>query len=120
MGKPDNGSVCLRGKLFTCSNYGMWNKVFPYRLCFWIPHFFLDTLRSKCVTVIVLEPYLPIGYVWYGMLFVYVGSSYLGVVVLGSWQFACLLFDGCSERSVGRGQARQWVCLPRGQVVHLF
>ena len=54
------------------------------------------------------------------MICVYVGSSYLGVVVLGSRQFVRLLFEGCSERIVGRGQARQWVCLPKGQVVHLF
>ena len=68
MGKRDNGSVCLGDKLFTCSNYGMWNKLFPYRLCFWNPHFVLDTLRSKSVTVIVLEPYVPIGYAWHGMI----------------------------------------------------
>ena len=64
MGKRGNGSVCLVGKLFTCSIDGMWNKVSPYRLCFWIPHFVSDILRSKNVTVIVLEPYVPIGYMY--------------------------------------------------------
>ena len=66
VGKRDNGSVCPGGKLFTCFNYDMWNKVFPYRLCFWIPHLFSDTSRSKSVTVNVLEPYVHMGYVWYG------------------------------------------------------
>ena len=34
----------------------------------------------------------------YDMICVYVGSLYLGVVVLASWQFVRLLFEGCSER----------------------
>ena len=120
MGKPDIGSVCLGGKLFTlvltmvCGiRYFLTVCAFEFRILFW------NTLRSKSVTVTFLRPYVPIGYVWYGMICVYVGSSYLGVVLLGSWRFARLLFDGSLERIVGRGQARQWVCLPRGQVVHL-
>ena len=96
----------------------MWNKVFPYRLQSWIPHLFLDTLSSKNVTVILLKPYVPIGMISYDVICVSVGSSYLGVVVLGSWPFVRPLFKECSERIVGRGQARHWVCMPRGQVVH--
>ena len=73
-------------------------------------YFVLDTLSSKNVTVIVLEPYVPIGYVCYRISYdvicVHVGSSSLVVVVLGSWPFVRLLFDECSERIVGRGQAR--------------
>ena len=63
VGKRGNGSACLGGKLFTCPNYGVWNKAFPHRPGFRIPFFVLDTLSSKRVTVIVLEPYVPIDWV---------------------------------------------------------